>query len=94
MPENSGGELADLQLDHDVAQQLNVEEEEVDEELVAADHERKLATYEGELLAAGRGHELLDVFQEGELEVFLVRDLLAGDEREVQRVGKELSGKI
>ena len=65
-----GIELTDLQLDDHEAALGVVVEEQVGGEVAVADRERELAPVEGEALAE-RGHEALDVGQQGELEIAL-----------------------
>ena len=86
-------ELADLELDDHVAQQLDVEEEEVDEELVTGDLQALLPPREGEA-GAKLEHEPLDVLEQRQLEAPLLDDLLAWQEREIVWVPDHLLGEF
>lgn len=77
-------ELAALQLDHHVAAQLDVEEQQVDEVLLLADLHPVLPPHEGEALAEFE-QELLQVLHQPGFQLALAKRLL--QRQEVEDVG-------
>lgn len=88
-----GTERAHLQVDDDVAVELDVVEDEVDEEVVLADREVVLAAEEGEA-DAELEHEILQMVQQSALEVTLVGGGVEGEEIEVVGVFEQVLGEV
>jgi len=86
-------ELADLELDDDVAQLLHVEEEQVDREVVAVDLEAHLAAHESEA-PTELGEGLLDPVHERLLELALGDGAAEAEEVEDEGILREVPGEL
>ncbi|MPN26185.1 hypothetical protein SDC9_173609 [bioreactor metagenome] len=86
-------ELAAFQFDHDVAAQLEVIEQQVDEEFLAADVQQHLPADEGKA-GAQFEQEVGDVLHQGVFDVALVGCLGQAEEIETVGVFQRLAGEV